>query len=126
MKKFLNLLDRPITIHRCLIEITGSLTAGLYLTQAVYWQKRLTNESNPWWHKSQIEWTDETSLSRREQDTARKRLVQLGILEVRRAGMPARLLYRVNQSRLTALLSARSLSTREDKVSAQDPVELIH
>lgn len=105
MTPFLRLLDRPIAFHRCFIDLTGSVTAALFLSQAVYWQKRLPEKPDDWWHKNRADWTDETGLSRREQETARQILKRLGILEEQRTGVPARLMYRVDQQKLSGLLN---------------------
>ena len=32
----LQLLDRPIAFHRCFVTLTGSVTAALMLSQALY------------------------------------------------------------------------------------------
>lgn len=99
----LRLLDRPIAFHRCFVTLTGSITAALMLSQAVYWQQRTKHEDG-WWFKTRDEWTEETGMSRREQETARRRLRQLGLLHEERRGVPAQLWYRVDEIRLLELL----------------------
>ncbi|MCI0653670.1 MAG: hypothetical protein L0Y39_04230 [Methylococcaceae bacterium] len=106
MSSFLRLFDRPIAFHRCFVDLTGSVTAALFLSQAVYWQKRVPDEPEGWWHKTREEWAEETGLSRREQESARQILKQLRVLEEKRAGVPARLLYRVDNPGLSSLLNA--------------------
>ncbi len=89
-------LSRPVAFHAILAKICGSATAGLMLSQAIYWSER-TTEPEGWFFKSQAEWEDEICLTRYEQETARKILRQKGFLEDVRRGNPARLFYRVNQ-----------------------------
>jgi hypothetical protein len=101
---FLRLLDRPIAFHRAFVDLTESVGAALFLSQAVYWQKRIPETPDGWWFKSQADWTDETGLSRREQESARKCLKCLGILQEQRTGVPAKLMYRVDNDRLSTLL----------------------
>lgn len=106
----LKLLDRPITFHRCFVDITGSINAALMLSNAVYWTNKLPPERDGWFHKTKEEWTEETGLTIREQDTARQRLVELQLLETRRAGLPnagcvSVLWLRVNVDAMTAALS---------------------
>ncbi len=84
----LKLLDRPITFHRVFVDLTGSINAALMLSNAVYWTNKLPPEREGWFHKSLEEWTAETGMTRREQDTARERLVEIGLLETRRAKLP--------------------------------------
>ncbi|BBL73185.1 hypothetical protein [Methylomagnum ishizawai] len=99
----LEYLDRPIAFHRCFVTITGSITASLMLSQALYWQKR-TQETDEWFFKSREEWTEETGLSRTEQETARAKLKSLDLLQEELRGLPARMYYRANVARLEALL----------------------
>lgn len=88
------LLDRPIAFHRCFVEITGSVNAALMLSQAWYWSLR-TKDDDGWFWKTHGEWTEETGMSRREQDTARKRLRQLGLIDEKLSGVPATVHFRV-------------------------------
>jgi hypothetical protein len=106
----LKLLDRPITFHRCFVDIPGSINAALMLSNAVYWTNKLPEERDGWFHKSLEEWTAETGMTRREQDTARERLIELLLIETRRAKIDPALAvsgtwFRVNVDALTAALS---------------------
>jgi len=91
----LQLLDRPIAFHRCFVTLTGSVTAALMLSQALYWQRRC-KESEGWWYKTLEEWTEETGLNRRETEAARIKLRALEVLEEKRTGSPAKLWYRID------------------------------
>jgi len=92
----LSIFDRPIAFHRPLVTITGSITAALMLSQAIYWSRR-TTEDDGWFYKTMAEWEEETGMTRREQETARAKLRELGFIEEERRGMPAQLHYRVNE-----------------------------
>lgn len=96
-------LRRPVAYHRAFAEITGKVSAGLMLSQAWYWTPRSDNEDG-WFYKTRAEWQEETGMTRTEQETARKRLVSLGLMEETLKGMPGKLHYRVNTSRLVSLL----------------------
>jgi hypothetical protein len=96
------LLQRPIAFHRIFVDVTGSVTAALMLSQAVYWSDK--GDDDGWFWKKQAEWEKETGLSRREQDTARLRLRQLGVLEEDLRKMPARLYFRINFDTLYKLV----------------------
>lgn len=100
----LTLLDRPIAFHRCFVDLTGSVTAALFLSQAVDWQLQCPDPEG-WWSKSLEEWQEETGMSRGEQESARRCLLQLGIIEERRYGVPARSWFRINEARLLALFN---------------------
>jgi hypothetical protein len=84
--------DRPIAFQRIFCKF-GGVTAALMLSQAVYWSKRTKNKDG-WFYKTQADWEEETGLTRREQETARKSLK--GILECKLQGVPATTHYRVN------------------------------
>ena len=85
----LQVFDLPVSFHRCLVPITGGITAALMLSQAIWTTQELDPDSNGWFMKSQEEWTDDTGLSRWEQETARRALRSAGFLEERRVGAGA-------------------------------------
>jgi hypothetical protein len=91
----LDVFDLPISFHRCLVPLTGSVTAALMLSQAICTTHELDPNAGGWFLKSQEDWTEETGLSRWEQETARRALRAAGFLMERRAGMPAKLWFRV-------------------------------
>lgn len=93
------LLDRPIAYHRILAEIAGSASGGVFLSQAIYWAKRATLPDG-WFYKTSDQWFEETYLTRREQETVRKRLTAINILQEEKRGVPAKLHYRVNENEL--------------------------
>ena len=103
----LQILDLPVSFHRCLVPITGSVTAALLLSQAICVAQEADPTLNGWFSKSQEEWGEETGLSRWEQETARRLLREAGFLEERRVGMPAKLWYRVCPERVWRALQER-------------------
>lgn len=96
-------LDRPIAFHRAFIGIGCGATGAIMLSQAVYWSKR-SDQNGGWFYKTQAEWEDETGLTRYEQETARKKLRKLGVLDEVKRGVPCKVFYRVNEEALEALL----------------------
>jgi hypothetical protein len=88
------LLTRPIAFHPPLAEISGSVTAGILLSQMVYWSTRTKNKDG-WFYKTREDWKQETALTRREQETARKMLKERGLIEEALRGVPATLHFRV-------------------------------
>jgi hypothetical protein len=93
------LLDRPIAFQRPLAAVAGGALAGLFLSQALYWSQRTSNAEG-WFYKTQEEWTEETALTRSEQETVRKHLKARGLIKERRAGLPARLFFQVQKIEL--------------------------
>ena len=111
----LQIFDLPVSFHRCLVPITGGVTAALMLSQAIWTTQELDPGSEGWFSKSQGEWTQETGLSRWEQETARRVLRKAGFLEEHRAGMPAKLWYRVRPDQVwTALQDTAVESDAEE------------
>jgi hypothetical protein len=90
----------------------GSVTAGVLLAQLLYWADKGADPDG-WLYKTQAEWTDETGLSRSEQEIARRKLRDAGVLEEWRRGVPARLYYRIDWDGLSTALA--SLQTPADK-----------
>lgn len=93
------LLKRPIAFHAVFVDITGSINAALMLSQAIYWQERAQREDG-FWYKTQSEWAEETRMSRKEQEGARKKLRTTRLFEEKKMGVPAKIYYRVNLDRL--------------------------
>ena len=92
-----------VAFYPRLADLTGSVTAALLLGQCLYWTRsvlRQQPERDGWFWKTSAEWQRETGLSRREQDSARRRLRALGLLTERRRGMPAKRWFRLDLAAL--------------------------
>lgn len=98
-------LKHPIAFHRVFVEITGTVTAALFLSQALYWTRRT---DDGWFYKSQEEWDEETGMGRREQETARKALKTVRLIDERLDRLQHRMWYKVNLDRLDEMLSGGS------------------
>lgn len=95
--------DRPVAYHPDIARIVGGVKAAVFLCQLLYWTGKGKRPDGFIW-KTQAEMEKETGLSRYEQEGARKKLGALEVLEEKRMGIPAKLHYRVNTSRLLALM----------------------
>ena len=91
----LAVFDMPVTFHRCLVPVAGGVTAALMLSQAIWLTDIVDPASDGWFMCSHEQWTQETGLTRWEQETARRALRRAGLLVERRLGMPAKLWFRV-------------------------------
>jgi hypothetical protein len=91
----LAVFDMPVTFHRCLVPVAGGVTGALMLSQAIWLTEIVDPASDGWFMCSQEQWTQETGLTRWEQETARRALRRAGLLVERRLGMPAKLWFRV-------------------------------
>ena len=103
-------LDRPIAFQRVFVALGAGITGALLLSQAVYWSRR-SGDDTGWFFKTQVEWEEETGLTRREQEGARSRLQSMGLLCEERRGIPAKLFYRVD---------FEALQTSLDECAKQD------
>lgn len=108
----MEIFDVPITFHRSLVRVTGSVTAALMLSQAIAWTETLAPDAQGWFTKSQGQWSEDTGLSRWEQETARRNLRQANLIEERKWGLPAKLWFRVRKDRIWQAL--HDLSRRTD------------
>ncbi len=113
------LLSRWVQFHPIFSKIGGSATAGIFLSQAYYWSKR-TSDPGRWFYKTQKEWEQETTLTRYEQESARKQLRERGILQEKLEGVPAKLYYRLHvgelRSKMEVVAKLNSLSMRENHI----------
>ena len=104
-----DVLDRPIAFHRVFVKLTGSVTAALILSQAMYWTRRSSSNAEGWFFKTREQWEEETGLSRYEQEGARKTLRKHSFWKEKLLGIPAQMYYRVD---ITALSNELFLLAR--------------
>lgn len=97
------LCKRPIAFYPVFVPLAGSVGGAVFMSQLLHWSDK-GHDQNGWIYKTQEEWTAETYLSRREQDSARDTLKKNGILEEKKAGIPARLYYRIDFDALATAL----------------------
>lgn len=112
-----DLMARPIAFNRAFVDLGLGMCGAMMLSQSLYWRTRTKNPDG-WFYKSQTEWQAETGMTRREQETARRRLTAAGFLEEQRKGVPARLHFRVNMEVLETALE--ELSSRMAESAKQD------
>ena len=72
-------IGNPVAYFPKLGIYLDSVTAGVFLCQMIYWHDKTENELGV--YKTSDEIKEETGLSYREQVTARKKLVSLGLIE---------------------------------------------
>jgi hypothetical protein len=118
MSEMLDLLtDRPVAYHPVLAKAFGGVKSGVFLSQLLYWMPRGRIEG--WVYKTQTDFEEETGLTRREQETARRHLRDAGVLFEELRGVPATLHYRVDRNALEACLSG--LAESADPVRTKPP-----
>jgi hypothetical protein len=115
MKKLLiNLNQRPIAVYPVYIKLTGSVNAGLLLSQIMYWYGAVNGRT---FYKSDAEIMEETMLSINELRHAKARLKQMSFLKITLHGVPAKTHYTIDDKLLFSQINECSLveSTKLDK-----------
>lgn len=103
MKALKLLNSRPIAVYPVYIDITGSVTAGLLLSQVMYWFG--ANDSTKY-YKTDDELMSETKLSVNELRTAKIALKELPFLTITREGIPAKTFYEINWDKFEKFISS--------------------
>lgn len=93
--------ESPIAYHRVYARLTGSVTAGLLLSQVIYWAKVMHWRK---YYKIDREWVEETGMSQKELRAAKKRLV--GLVDMSVEGMPAKTYYFVKKELIIAKIAS--------------------
>jgi len=104
--EFKNLLlalnQRPIAYYPIYTQITGSLTAGVFLSQIMYWSSAMNGEK---FHKPDEEFAAEMGITDKEFKLAKAKLKQLEFLKITLEGIPAKTHYYVDYELYAAILS---------------------
>lgn len=88
--------------------------AALFLSDVFHWSDK-GDDLDDWVYKSQQDMERETGLTRSKQDTARHKLVEIGVLEEERRGVKGILHYRLNMDRLANLLDVYAQQFAENQ-----------
>lgn len=94
---------RPIAFNPDLAKIAGSASAGLFMSQLLYWWDKGCKKDCI--YKTIKEFQKETYLTRSEQTTAIKKWKNLGILEVKAKGIPPKRHFYLDNDKLIKMLS---------------------
>ena len=108
-----------VAYQRGLARAVGDHSAGLLLSQFWYWAERQPEERDGWFFMTQEQIHEETVMTRREQETARRKLRDMGLLEEKKEGLPAKLWYRVNRQAVVSLLREHALQSRNHRSEAR-------
>jgi hypothetical protein len=77
--------NRVVGYSPDLARVVGGATTGLFLSQLLFLSDKGANPEG-WVYKSEAEMGKETGLSKREQQTARRKLLSLGVIAIMRGG----------------------------------------
>lgn len=111
--------DRPIAYYPSIAKAVGDVTSAVLLSQLLYWQGRQADPDG-WIFKTQAELTEETGLSRKNQETARKILVKHRLIEEVRRGIPAKMHFRCDLGAISSILANTSSMPDPCKLECPD------
>lgn len=111
--KTLQAVGRPITYFPAFAKAFGDLKTGVFLSNFLYWEGKQSDVEG-WIYKTQKGILDETGLSRKEQEYARKKLKELNCLIEKRQGVPAKLYYKFDWEEVDKFIS-QSLTKLPEK-----------
>lgn len=112
-----------VAFKRIYAEMAGGPIEGLLLTQILYWADVKENDNDGWFYKSQEDWYREIMINRYQLEKARKKLVDIGILETKKEGIPCRIYYRLKEDEFIEALDKTSRETNYRYNISQDVID---
>lgn len=109
---------QPIAYFPKLGKYIGCVKAGIFLGQMVFWSDKTDNPLGVYKTSEQIE--EETGLSYREQASARKKLVALGLISETYKRLDHRLYFKFNEERFDEWLTEVILANSPNVISPTD------
>jgi len=113
---------RTIAYHPDLALALGSVPAAVILSQLLYWHGKQADPDG-WIKKTAAELEEETGVTERQQEVTRPALVESGLVEFQRRGIPAMPFYRVKHDKIIALYLSRSRETSFPEAGNQETTE---
>jgi hypothetical protein len=109
--------NRIVAYSPDLARAVGGATIGLFLSQLLF-QSDKGHDPNGWVYKSEQEMGRETGLTKREQQTARRKLLSLGVIQIERRGFKFTYHFRIVWERLEQVIqqSQRGQNVPTEKV----------
>lgn len=98
-----NFQEKPVAYHRIYAKITGGITAGILLSQILYWDLIMKHKE---FFKTDKEFCDELSMGLYELKGAKKKLLDLDLITTNRKGVPAKTYYKVNLDQLISMITS--------------------
>jgi hypothetical protein len=118
--------NRTVGYSPDLARIVGGATIGLFLSQLLFLSDKGANPDG-WVYKSESEMGQETGLSKREQQTARRKLLALGVIAIMRGGWKNTYHFKVLWEKLYQVIAGiqwpQTVSTEKDERAQNVPTE---
>lgn len=106
---------RPVAFYPGLVKYLGSVNAVLFFCQIFYWLDKA--ESDLGVYKTVEEIEEETGMTYREQVTARRHLVERGVLVETHKRLEHRIYYKIDIEKLDALLESADFQERNSRTA---------
>jgi hypothetical protein len=120
--------NRVVGYSPDLAKIVGGATIGLFLSQLLFLSDKGANPEG-WVYKSEQEMGKETGLTKREQQTARRKLLSLGVIAIMRGGWKNTYHFKVLWEKLYQVIagfqSLQNVSTEKTEQIQNVPTEQV-
>jgi hypothetical protein len=123
--------NRVVGYSPDLARMVGGATIGLFLSQLLFLSDKGANPEG-WIYKSEQEMGEETGLSKREQQTARRKLLALGVIAIMRGGFRNTYHFKVIWEKLYQVIAGvqrpQNVSTKkveQQQTVATEPVQTV-
>jgi hypothetical protein len=110
--------NRVVGYSPDLARIVGGATIGLFLNQLLFLSDKGANPDG-WVYKSEAEMGKETGLTKREQQTARRKLLALGVITIMRGGWKNTYHFKVIWERLYQVIAGSQQPRNASTPSSQ-------
>ena len=118
--------NRVVAYSPDLARMVGGATTGLFLSQLLFLSDKGNNPEG-WVYKSEAEMGKETGLTKREQQTARRKLLGLGVIAIMRGGLKNTYHFKVIWEKLYQVIEqyqrAQTVPTQPDESLQTVPTE---
>jgi hypothetical protein len=118
--------NRTVGYSPDLALIVGGATIGLFLSQLLFFSDKGSNPEG-WVYKSEAEMAKETGLTKREQQTARRKLLALGVITIMRGGWKNTYHFKVIWEKLYQVIAGsqrtQNVPTAQDERQQTVPTE---
>jgi hypothetical protein len=118
--------NRVVAYSPDLARIAGGATIGLFLNQLLFLSDK-GHDPNGWVYKSEAEMGKETGLTKREQQTARRKLLALGVIAIMRGGWKNTYHFKVIWEKLYQVIAGmqrpQNVPTEKDEQQQTVPTE---
>jgi hypothetical protein len=115
--------NRVVGYSPDLARAVGGATIGLFLSQLLFLSDKGANPES-WVYKSEAEMAKETGLTKREQQTARRKLLSLGVIAIMRGGWKNTYHFKVLWEKLYQVIAGiqRSQTVPTEKIQQEQNV----